>query len=216
MNRFIWLVILLSVLVACATPTPTPTATKPPAPTALPAVSTPVPTATSAPRPTNTAVPTAVPTVAPTATSAPTATRTSVPTAVPTAVPTVMQYTYTVNEEQFNEIANNALSPSVVMYADNARVKLQDGQITISANYYPPNVKPSFARLVLTARANSCKPSISIVGASFGYSSLPPAQQATFRQLVEQRLTYILTQQRPFTCIDSITVGGGIMTIKYR
>jgi len=200
MNRFIWLVILLIVLVACSSPTPVPTMTKPPVTIALPATSTSVATATSAPPvPTNT--------VAPTATSAPSPTR--------TVVPTVMQYTFTVNEEQFNEIANDALSPSIVWYADNASVTLQNGQVGISANYYPPNIKPSIAKVSLAASASNCNLRVSVVGATFGYSALPEPQKTALGQSIERMLTYQVAQQRNYTCIDSVTVANGLMTIKY-
>jgi hypothetical protein len=210
MNRFAGLVILLIVLAACASPTPTPTATKPPAPTIPPATLTPVPTATSAPTPTNTVAPTAVPT------TVPTATRTVIPTTAPTLTPTAVQYTYTVNETQFNEIANDALSPGVVMYADNASVKLQDGQIAITANYFPVNIKPSIARIVLTASASNCALKLSIVGATFGYSSLTEPQKSWVRQAIERLLLYQVAQQRAYTCIDAVSVTGGVMTIRYR
>ena len=215
MKRLIWLAILLIVLVACSSPTPTPTATKPPAPTVPPATNTPIPTATSAPQPTNTAVPTALPTVAPTPTSLPSPTRTVAPTVTPTAAPTMVQYTYTVNEQQFNEIANDALPPSVVTYADSASAKLQDGQITISANYYPPNVKPSIAKITLTAKASNCALSVSVVSATLGYTSLPGTLQAALSQLLAERIRYQLAQQRQSTCVDSVSVAGGVMTIKY-
>ena len=230
MNRFIWLVILLIVLVACSAPTPVPTMTKPPVTIAPPATNTPVATATSAPPvPTNTVVPTAVPTTAPTATSAPSPTRTVVPTVLPTTaptatsapsptrtvVPTVMQYTFTVNEEQFNEIANDALSPSIVWYADSASVTLQNGQVGISANYYPPNIKPSIAKVSLAASASNCNLRVSVVGATFGYSALPEPQKTALGQSIERMLTYQVAQQRNYTCIDSVTIANGLMTIKY-
>ena len=153
----------------------------------------------------------------PTPFTAPTISSTPIPTkaAAPTSAPTVMQYTYTVNEQQFNDIANGALSPSVVMYADSASVKLQDGQVTISANFYPPNIKPSTGRVVLIASANNCKLSISVVSTTFGYTSLPGTQQAALGQSIERMLTYQLAQQRQSTCVDSVSVVGGVMTIKY-
>ncbi len=129
--------------------------------------------------------------------------------------PTAMQYTFTVNEEQFNKVANDALAPRVIWSADSATVKLQDNQIAISANYYPPNIKPSISRVVLAASAKNCKLSIAVVGATFGYSALPETQQTDLSQSVEQILAYQLAQQRNYTCVDSVTVGGGVMTIKY-
>ncbi len=210
MNRFVGLAILLIVLVACSSPTPVPTATKPPAPTVPPATNTPVPTATSAPKLTNTVVPTAIPT------TAPTATRTVIPTTAPTFTPMPVQYTFTVNEAQFSEIANDAMSPGVVMYADNAAVKLQDGQIAITADYFPVNIKPSIATVALTASASNCALKLSVVGATFGYTSLTEAQKSWLRQAIERILLYQLGQQRAFTCVDSVSVSGGVMTIKYR
>ena len=219
MKRLIWLAILLIVLVACSSPTPTPTATKPPAPTVPPVTNTPIPTATSAPQPTNTVVPTALPTVAPTPTSLPSPTRTVAPTAAPTitptAAPTMVQYTFTLNEENLNTIANDALSPSVIWYADSASVKLQNGQVAISANYYPPNIKPSIANLVLTVGASNCNIRVSVVGATLGYTTLPEYQKALLAQSIERLLTRQVAQQRAYTCIDSITIGAGVMTIKY-
>jgi hypothetical protein len=209
MNRFAGLVLVLIVLAACASPTPTPTATKPPAPTNTSAPTT-APTATRAPVPTNTVAPTAIPT------TAPTATRTLVPTVAPTFTPTPVQYTFTVNEAQFSAIANDAMSPSVVMYADNARVKLQNNQIVITADYFPINIKPSIANIVMTASASQCALKLSIVGATFGYTSLSEPQKSWLRQALERLVLYQLGQQRAYTCVDSVAISGGVMTIKYR
>ncbi|MBM3130113.1 MAG: hypothetical protein FJ009_16000 [Chloroflexi bacterium] len=210
MNRFAGLVLVLIVLAACSSPTPAPTATKPPAPTLPPATLAPVPTATSAPKPTNTVAPTAIPT------TAPTAMRPIVPTVAPTFTPTVVQYTYTVNEEQFSAIANDVLSPGVVMYADNARVKLQDGKIAITADYFPINIKPTIASIALTASASNCALKLSVVGATFGYASLTEAQKSWIRQATERLLLYRIGQARAITCIDTVSISGGVMTIKYR
>jgi hypothetical protein len=166
------------------------------------------------PKPTNTPVPTAAPTTppaAPTATSAPAPDR----TLTPTTAPTVLQYTFTLNEEQFNAVANEAMSPGVIWYADNASVKLQNGQVAISANYYPPNIKPSIANVVLTVGASNCNIRVSIVGATLGYSTLPEYQKALLAQSIERLLARQVAQQRAYTCVDSITIGAGVMTIKY-
>jgi len=128
----------------------------------------------------------------------------------------VTQYTFTVNEEQFSTIANDALSPGIVMHATNARVKLQDGQIVITADYFPINIKPSIAKIVLTASASNCTLKLSIVGATFGYTSLSEPQKSWIRQEMERILLYQIGQQRAFTCIDSVSIAGGVMTIKYR
>jgi hypothetical protein len=175
-------------------------------------------TVSEPPKPTRTPALTAAPTTppaAPTASSAPAPTRTLMPTAAPTAAPTVMLYALTLNEENLNTIADDAMSPGVIWYADSASVKLQNGQVAISANYYPPNIKPSIANVVLTVGASNCSIRVSIVGASLGYWTLPEYQKALLAQSIERLLTRQVAQQRAYTCVDSITIGAGVMTIKY-
>lgn len=166
------------------------------------------------PKPTNTPPPSAVPTnppAVPTATSAPAPTKAP----APTTAPTVTQYILTLNEEQFNAIANAAMLPGILWYVDSASVTLQNSQVAIMANYSPPNVKPSIARVVLAVSASNCDVHVTIVGATLGYSPLSETQKAALVQSIEQRLKNQIAQQRNYSCVDSITIANGTMTIKY-
>ena len=172
-------------------------------------------TVTEPPKPTNTPVPTVAPTSVPTATSAPVPTKAATPTAPPTAAPTVTQYALTVNEEQFNTIVNDAMRLSQVQYVSNASVKLQNGQIAITATFTPPFLKPSTANAVLAASVSSCDLRVSVVAATLGLFTPTDEQKAALGQSIERLLKSQVTQQRQSTCVDSVSVAGGVMTIKY-
>lgn len=166
------------------------------------------------PKPTNTPVPTAAPTTppaAPTATSAPAPTKAS----APTAAPTVMQYTLTLSEDDFNAMVNDAMRPSHVHYVYNASATLQTEQIAFTATFAPPNLKPTTASGALAVSATNCNIHITVVAVTLGLLALPEADKAALGQSIEQLLKNQIAQQHKYTCVDSIAIANGAMTIKY-
>ena len=166
-------------------------------------------TITEPPKPTNTPV---IPTVAPAPTKPPAA---PAPTkaSAPTPAPSTGQHTLTLTEAQVNAIINAAIASGQIEYVSNASVSLQNGQITITANYAPPGLKPISGKIVLTVSASNCTLHVTVVQATLGIFVLNDAQKAALGQSIEQALKSQLPQQT--YCVDSVAIANGVMTIKY-
>ncbi|MBM3130114.1 MAG: hypothetical protein FJ009_16005 [Chloroflexi bacterium] len=156
------------------------------------------------PKPTNTPV---IPTAAPPKPSAPTK------SAAPTTAPGGSQRTLTLTEAQVNAIINAAIASGQIEYVSNASVSLQNGQITITASYAPPGLKPISGKIVLTVSASNCALRVTVVQATLGVFVLNDAQKAALGQSIEQALKNQMPQQS--YCVDSVTIANGVMTIKY-
>jgi hypothetical protein len=160
------------------------------------------------PKPTNTLV---VPTITPAPTKPPAA-----PTkgaGAPTTASSAGQRTLTLTEAQVNAIINAAIASGQIEYVSNASVSLQNGQITITANYAPPGLKPISGKIVLTVSASNCALRVTVVSASLGVFTLNDAQKAALGQSIEQALKNQMPAQT--YCVDSVAIANGVMTIKY-
>ncbi len=155
------------------------------------------------PKPTNTPAPTAAPTKPPVA-----------PAPTKATAPGASQRTLTLTEAQVNAVINAAIASGQIEYVSNANVSLQNGQITITASYAPPGLKPISGKIVLTVSASNCALRVTVVQASLGVFTLNDAQKAALGQSIEQALKNQLPQQQTY-CVDSVTVANSALTIKY-
>lgn len=165
------------------------------------------------PAPTNTRV---VPSITPGPTVLPPASK---PTTAPSKAPAPTtgsgsaQRTLTLTEAQVNAIINAAIASGQIEYVSNASVWLQNGQITITASYAPPGLKPISGKIVLTVSASNCALHVTVISASLGVFVLNDAQKAALGQSIEQTLKNQMPQQT--YCVDAVTIANGVMTIKY-
>ncbi|MCI0478187.1 MAG: Ig-like domain-containing protein, partial [Anaerolineales bacterium] len=136
-------------------------------------------TITEPPKPTNTPV---IPTVAPAPTKPPAAPAPTKGSVAPTTASSGSQRTLTLTEAQVNAIINTAIASGQIEYVSNASVSLQNGQITITANYAPPGLKPISGKIVLTVSASNCTLRVTVISASLGVFTLNDAQKAALGQ----------------------------------
>ncbi len=215
---------------ATATVAATQVASEPPADTPAPGASaTPTPTATAAAA---TEAPTSAPTSeAQAATPAPTSAPTQTP-APPTATPEPTRqplrptapscesyqgttYTVVLNESQINTMLDAVLQATERAYVDTRSVSLQNGQITAQVRYEGPGGQTVDGVLVLAVEARNYDVHVTVVQAQIGQAGMTDARKAAINTTLERALETEMAQAHDYTCVASITIAGGTMTIVY-
>lgn len=217
-------IVLLLVLTACspvtinvnsepsATPAPTQSAPEPTAPAAEP---------TSEPAPTE-AAPAA--TEPPAATEIPAATAvpgsgTAVPQTVPTSAanPQGVAYTLIFTEAQINSQMNTAISSTQTDFISSSGISLQNGAITKYTTHSAagPGGKTVDGLIVIAVSASGCDLYVSVVQATVGQFSMTEARKAALNAAYTTALTSALSAAHDYTCVDSVTIENGVMTVVY-
>lgn len=197
-------------------------------PTAQPTSADSAPEATATTEPTAAAPTEAAPAGGESPTEAPTAlpAETAVPgsgTAVPQTVPTTASnpqgtaYTLVFTEAQINGWFNNAISSTQTDFVSSSGVSLQNGQISKNTVHSAagPGGKTVNGQIVLGVSAANCDLGVTVVKATVGQFAMTDARAAAISNAFELALSTALAQAHDYTCVDSVTIANGVMTVTY-
>ncbi|MBI5034914.1 MAG: Ig-like domain-containing protein [Chloroflexi bacterium] len=178
-------------------------------------------TVIDAPTPTNTATPTPRPSATLTPTSAASSASATSPPAPPTLAPTptrppaTIQYSISLNEAQVGAMINQIIAASNQNDVSITGVSLQNGQIIANTSVKGPFGVLLTGRVVVAVTAAKCDVQATITEATAGPLSLTETQKADWDRAIEELIRKQIAAAHSYTCIDSITIANGTMTIKF-
>lgn len=124
-------------------------------------------------------------------------------------------YTLVLTEQQVNALITTALQTAGQVYVQSASVGLQDGQITVKAKV-KPTVGPAVdALVVVRVSVQNYDLYVEIVQAQVGQMTLNDNRKAAINTALKTALEAEMAQAHDYSCVQSVTIQNGSMTIVY-